>query len=195
MRGAAHIANPALSVAAAETDQARDKARHGTRARETILVHAQTQITVRTRRVRRQYAPINIPHHLRVLGRAERMPVFFALPGAIAERRRLPEIGRRAYVARTRPRQRETEERIDALQLKSGGVARRGPPDVGSGLKDERRRIRDVPFRQSGKVRRRLLEIAIIQGVEPGAEVGACRQRALEHQHRNGEHGHLSAAR
>jgi len=197
VRRPAHVADAALRVAAAEADEAREESREGAGARQPVVVHTQTEITVRTGRIRREEAAVNVPHGLRIFRGGISMAVLLALPCAIAERRRQPEVagcpGRR-----TRARQRHAEQRVDARQREVGGVAGRCPPDVCARLKDDRCRIARRARGQSREIRGGPLEVAAIERIEAGPQslhaIGRPK-RALQDQHNRGEHRHLSAAR
>ncbi|PYP15982.1 MAG: hypothetical protein DMD54_11070 [Gemmatimonadetes bacterium] len=115
------------------------------------------------------------------------MAVFVALPSAVPERRGQPEIGRAGgFIARAHERQ--AEQRVDARQLVVGGIERGGPPDIGAGLKDERRWIRRIAPRQRLEVRCRAREISAVQRIQSGAQNVARGSGLLEHQHDRGQH-------
>jgi hypothetical protein len=109
MRRPTHVADPPLCIAAAQADDARKESREGAGAREAVVVHAQSEIAVRTGGVRREQPAVDVAHRLRVFGRAVAVPLLLALPRTIAERRREPEVARRAR-RRARARQRYTEQ-------------------------------------------------------------------------------------
>ncbi len=187
MRCAAHVPDAALRVPASQSDEFREYARERARARETILVDPQPQIAVGTRGVGRQHAGVQGAHRFRVLGGAERMAVLLALPRAIPEGRRQPEIGG----CGARARERQVEQRIDARRCEIGRIARRRPPDVRTGLEYDRRRIRRVRCTKACEIRGGAREVSAIQGVETCAQIG----RALQHHYCRGEKPHVSGLR
>ncbi|PYO87616.1 MAG: hypothetical protein DMD58_14370 [Gemmatimonadetes bacterium] len=112
MRRAAHVANPPFRVTAAQTDEARKQAGKRARARQPVVVDAQSQIAIRARGIRREQPTIDVAHRFRVLRRAEAVPMLLALAGPIAERRGQPEI--RGGARRAGARDRYAEKRVDA---------------------------------------------------------------------------------
>ncbi|PYP09931.1 MAG: hypothetical protein DMD59_07260 [Gemmatimonadetes bacterium] len=199
MRRPAHVANAALRVAASQTDEARDQPRQRARARQPVVVDAQSQIAVGARRIRGEQPAVDVAHRLRVLGRAVAVTMLLALARAIAERRGQPEI--RGGARGARPRHRHAEQRVDALQREVGGVLGRGPPDVGARLEDDRRRIGRFICGERGEVGGRTREVAPIQRIQPGTH-GVQRIRrpgdtrcALQGQHDRREHPHVSRRR
>ena len=92
MRRAPHIADPPFRVAASQSDDAREKSGERAGARQPVVVHTQAEIAVRAGRVRREQAAVDVAHGLRVFGRAVTVAVLLALPRAIAECRRQPEV-------------------------------------------------------------------------------------------------------
>jgi len=54
VRGATHVPDSPFGVAAPQADEAREEACKGSGAREPVVVHAQPQVTVSTRRIRSQ---------------------------------------------------------------------------------------------------------------------------------------------
>jgi hypothetical protein len=203
MGGATQVPNSSLGIAAPQADNARKKPSQRSRARETILVDAESEITVHARRIRGEEAAVDIAHRLRVFGGAEGMPVLLALPRPVTQSRRAPEVRRR------RTRQGDSEERVDAPQLERGGIARGGPPDVSARLKHDGRWIARVARGERGEVRRGTLEIAAIQRVQAGTQrrsrvvrrgdgalrYGKSERGALQHQKNRDEHLHVSVAR
>ena len=192
MRRAPHVANPALGVAAAQTDQSREEARERARAREPVVVDAESQVAVGARRIGGKQPAVDVAHRFRVFGRAETVAVLLALARAIAERRRQPEITR-AGRERAGARHRETEQRIDALQREVGRVERGCPPEIRAGLKDQRGGIRRMLGGESVEVRRGAGEIAAVQRIESRVQRP---WRSLSEQHGDEKRrGHVSAAR
>ncbi|HZE47363.1 MAG TPA: hypothetical protein VE087_10825 [Xanthobacteraceae bacterium] len=169
MRRPAHIADPPFRVAASQPDEAREKPGKRARARQSVVVDAQSQIAVSARRIRREQPAIDVAHRFRVFRRAEAVPMLLALAGPVAERRGQPEI--RGGARRAGARHRHAEQRVDALQREVGGIERRGPPDVGARLEDDRRGIGGFVSRQRREVGRRAFEISAIQRVETGAQI------------------------
>ena len=119
MGGAAHVLDPPPGIAAAEADDAREKARHRAGAREAVIVHAQPEIAVDARGVRGEETAIDVPHHLCVFGGGVAVAVLFPLTRAVPERGRQPEIARPTW-ERARPRHRQAKQRVDSLQGEIG---------------------------------------------------------------------------
>jgi hypothetical protein len=71
VRHAAHVADPALRVAAAQADEPRNEARHGAGAREPVVVDPEPQITIRAAGISGEQPAIEIAHGFGVFGRAE----------------------------------------------------------------------------------------------------------------------------
>ena len=187
MGHAPQVADPALGIAAPQSDKARKKPRERSGAREPVIVDAEPEIAVGAARIRREQPPVNVAHRLGVFRRAERMPMLLALARAVPERGGAPELGAR----RLRAAQRDAEQRIDARQLELRRIERRRPPDVGARLKDDRRGIGRVARGQVGEVADGALEITAVQGVQPGAQWRA----ALQQEHEGENHRHVSAER
>jgi hypothetical protein len=157
VRGVAHVADAALRVSASQPDEPGEETRQGARARQAVLVHAQPQIAVRARRIGGEQPAVDVAHRLRVPRGAVPVAVLLALPGAVAQRGRQPEVGR-AVGGRVRPRQCDAQQRVDALELEVRGIARGRPPDIRARLKHDGRRISRIALGQCGEVRRRALE-------------------------------------
>jgi hypothetical protein len=187
---ATHVADPSFRVAASQADETCEESGERAGARQAIIVHAQSEIAVRTRRVRREQAAVDVAHCFRVFGRAVGMAVLLALPRTIAECGRQPEVSSRPGRG-MRASQRHAEQRVDALQREVGGVAGRCPPDVGARLKDDRRGIGRRARAQRREIGRGALEIAAIQLIEAGAQG----RRALECQHDRRKRRHVSEVR
>jgi hypothetical protein len=165
MRRAPHVADPAFRVARAQADDPRKESRERAGTRQTVIVHAQSEITVGAGRVGCEQAAIDVAHGLRVFRRAVAVAVLLALPRAIPERRREPEVSRRPG-RRARARHGHAEQRVDALQREIGGVTGRGPPDVCARLEDNGGRIGGSARGQRGEVGGGALEIAAVQRIE-----------------------------
>ena len=195
VRHAAHVADAPFGVAAAQPDDLCEQPGQRARARESILVYPQPEVTVRAGRVGVEDAAVDVAHCLRILGRAERVPMLLALARPIPERCGEPEVRLRRDA---RARQRESEQRIDALELEVGGIARGRPPDVRACLEHDGGRIGRVMRGEAGEVRRRLREVPPVQRVETGpqlAPLGKRRGATLEHQYRRGNQPHVSEER
>ena len=106
VRHAPHIADSALGVAAAQSDELRKKPRERAGAREPVVVDAEPEITVGAARVRGEQPAVDIAHRFRVFGRAERMSMLLPLARAIPERGGAPELG----AGRLRAPQRDIEQ-------------------------------------------------------------------------------------
>ena len=187
MRHATHVADPALGVAAPQSDEAGKEPRERAGTREPVIVNAEPEITVCAARVRGEQPPVDIAHCLRVFGRAERMAVFLPLPRAIAERRGAPELGAR----RLRALQRQVEQRIDARQLELRRIEGRRPPDVGACLKHHRGGIGRIARGEVGEIGGGALEIPAIQRIQAGTQ----RRAALQQENEGEDHRHVSAER
>jgi hypothetical protein len=198
VRRTAQITNAALGIAAAQADESRHESRQRTRARQAVVVNPKPQITVAARRIRREQPAVNVPHRLGVARSAVRVAVLFALPRAVPECRRKPEV-RRAARHCARARHGAREQRVDAAKLERGGIPRCGPPDVGARLKHERRGIEGIASRQRREVRRGAREITAVQRVEAGTQGRAIvyggRSGALKHQQNRREVLHVSVVR
>ena len=203
VRHAPHVADASFGVAAAEADDLREQPGPRARAREAVLVHAQSEVTVRAGGVGGEDAAVDVAHPLRILRGAERVAVLFALARPIAQRGRQPKIRRPGHPGRpgriARAREREPQEGIDALQLEVGRIERRGPPDVGTRLEDEGRGITRMARGQGGEIRGGALEAPAIQRVEADSQrapAGICYGRPLmKHQYDRGEQLHVSGER
>jgi len=199
VRHAPHVADASFGVAAAEADDLREQPGQRARAREAVLVHAQSEVTVRAGGVGGEDAAVDVAHPLRILRGAERVAVLFALARPIAERGREPEFSPPPGLRRCpRARQRETEQRIDALQLEVGGIECRRPPDVRTRLEHDGRRIGRVSRGEAGEIRRGAREVSAVQRVETGPQVPPLDRGGgapLQDEHGRGEQPHVSAAR
>lgn len=193
MRRAAHVANSPLRVPTPQADDSREEPGQRARTGEPVFVHAQSQIAVGARGIRREQPPVDVAHRFRVFGGAVGVPMLLTLARAIAQRGRQPEIHRPGRVARARERQ--PQQGIDALQREVGGIERRGPPNVGTRLEDQGRGISRLARGQSGEIRGGALEAPAIQRVEARAQCAASRIRALKHQYDRGEQLHVSGER
>lgn len=114
------------------------------------------------------------------------MSVLFALPRPIPERGGEPKI-RLGELARAR--QREAEQRIDALKLEIGRIARGGPPDVGARLEYDGRRIGRMTGGETGEVGGGAREVSAIQGIETrpqGSPIGGSGGTTLQDEDRGG---------
>lgn len=192
MRHAAHVANPARRVAAAQADEPREEARQRAGAREPVVVDAEPQIAIRAAGIRGEQAAIEVAHGFGVFGGAERMAVFLPLARAIPQRRGAPEFG----AGRLRAPQREVEQGIDARQLECRGIARRRPPDVRACLKHHGRGIGRVACGEVREKGRRALEVPPVQRIEPRAQRHArIRGTALQQENERVQHLQVSAAR
>jgi len=123
------------------------------------------------------------------------MSMLFALARSIAERGGEPEVRLRRG---PRARQRQAEQRIDALELEVRGIARGRPPDVRARLKHHGRRIGRMTGGEAGKERRGARELPAVQGVETRPQVrplGRSGGAALEHEHGCGQQPHVSGER
>jgi hypothetical protein len=115
-RDAPHVADPALRVAASQSDDPREEARERARARQSVIVDTEAKVAVDARRVGRQDPAIDVAHRLGVFRRAEGMPVLLALAGPVAERRREPEF---RSAGRARTVHRGAEQRVDPSELEA----------------------------------------------------------------------------
>ena len=188
MRHAPHVADPPLRVPTAQTDDAGKNPSQRAGAREPVVVDAEPQIAVRARGVGGEQAAVDVAHRLGLLGGAERMPVLFELPRAIAQRRRAPELLSRLGAA-----QRDTQQRVDARQFELRRIERRRPPDVRARLKHDRGRIARIARGERRKVGRGALEIAAIERIQPRAQRRD--GRALQQENEREQHLHVSAER
>ena len=189
MRHAPHVADPALGVAAPQSDDTRKKPRERAGARQPVIVDTEPEIAVRAARVGGEQPPVDVAHRLRVFGRAERMSIFLPLARAIAECGGAPELG--AGPPRLRAAQCDAEQRIDARQFELRRIERGRPPDVGARLKHHGGGIGRVARGEVGEIGGGALEIPAVQGVQPGTQWRA----ALQQENEREDHRHVSAAR
>jgi hypothetical protein len=187
VRDAAHVADPALGIAASQSDEARKKPRERPGAREPVIVDAEPEIAVRAARVRGKQPPIDIAHCLRVFGRTEGMSVLLPLSRAIAERGGAPELG----ACRLCAPQRHAEQGIDARQLVRRRIEGGRPPDVGACLKHHWGGIGRVARGEVGEIGGGALEISAVQGVQAGTQ----RRAALQQENDGEDRRHVSAER
>ena len=192
MRSAAHVADSPLRVATSQADDPREKSGQRARAGEAVVVHTQSQIAVCAGGIGGKQAPVDVAHRLRVFRGAVCVPVLLTLARAIAKSRRQPKIPSRSACGR----EREAEQGVDTLQCEAGGIERRGPPDVGTRLEDQRRGILRIALRQCREIGGGALEASAVQGVQPRPQRSAAGIRSLmEHQHNRGEQRHVSGGR
>jgi hypothetical protein len=116
------------------------------------------------------------------------MAVRVALARAVSVRGGEPKVSAGTELARTLDR--EAQQRIDALLLELRRVERRGPPDVRAGLEDEWRGLGRLARREQREVLRGSGEAAVVEGIEPRAQLGRGVRRSLYRQRdqERGEH-------
>ena len=192
MRGAAHVADAPLRIPASQADDACEEPGQRTRAGEPVLVHTQSQIAVSAGGVRGEQPPVDVAHRLRVFRGAVCVPVLLTLARAIAKSGRQPKI----IACPVRAREREAEQGVDTLQLEAGGIERRGPPDVGTRLEDQRRGIIRITRGQCREIGGGALEASAVQRIQPRPQRSTAGIRPLmQHQHDRGEQLHVSGER